>query len=161
MVYLSRPYHFKFFKGCLPQISLGLFLHTLSHLVPSAFPLRLNLNQSKLLSVTTVLQKRFHALFFCVYCWLKTCKCQLGQKLFLQRWFLKWNKTATGKSQFKLRFECILVFKDGSHNNKASSLSMWVLPSLCVFQVHVYIYKVINHQKAWTQNNKTNIYVSY
>ena len=26
----SRPYHFKFFKGCLLQILLGLFLNTLS-----------------------------------------------------------------------------------------------------------------------------------
>ena len=32
MVCLSRPYQFKFFKGCLPQISLGPFLNTLSHL---------------------------------------------------------------------------------------------------------------------------------
>ena len=32
MVYLSRPYHFKFFKGCLPQIVLVPFLNTLSHL---------------------------------------------------------------------------------------------------------------------------------
>ena len=29
---LSRPYHFKFFKGCLPQILLGPFLNTLSHM---------------------------------------------------------------------------------------------------------------------------------
>ena len=29
---LSRPYHFKFFKGCLPQILLGSFLNTLTHL---------------------------------------------------------------------------------------------------------------------------------
>ena len=28
----SRPYHFKFFKGCLPQISLGTFLNTLSQI---------------------------------------------------------------------------------------------------------------------------------
>ena len=32
MVCLSRPHHFKFFKGCLPQISLGPFLNTLSHI---------------------------------------------------------------------------------------------------------------------------------
>ena len=31
MVSLSRPYHFKSFKGCLPQILLGPFLNTLSH----------------------------------------------------------------------------------------------------------------------------------
>ena len=28
----GRPYHFKFFKGCLPQILLGLFLNTLSRI---------------------------------------------------------------------------------------------------------------------------------
>ena len=27
----GRPYPFKFFKGCLPQILLGLFFNTLSH----------------------------------------------------------------------------------------------------------------------------------
>ena len=32
MVCPSRPYHFKFFKGCLPQSSLGPFLNTLSHI---------------------------------------------------------------------------------------------------------------------------------
>ena len=29
---LSRPYPFKSFKGCLPQILLGPFLNTLSHM---------------------------------------------------------------------------------------------------------------------------------
>ena len=29
---LNRPYHFKCFKGCLPQISLGPFLNTFSHM---------------------------------------------------------------------------------------------------------------------------------
>ena len=29
MVYLNRPFHFKFFKGCLPQIFLGPFYNTL------------------------------------------------------------------------------------------------------------------------------------
>ena len=33
MVYLSRPHHFKFFKGCLLQISLGPFLNILSHII--------------------------------------------------------------------------------------------------------------------------------
>ena len=32
MVCLSRSYHFKFFKDCLPQILLGPPLNTLSHL---------------------------------------------------------------------------------------------------------------------------------
>ena len=32
LVCVSRPYpFFKFFKGCLPQILLGLFLNTLPH----------------------------------------------------------------------------------------------------------------------------------
>ena len=34
MICLSRPYHFKIFKGCLPQILLGPFLNTCSHLGP-------------------------------------------------------------------------------------------------------------------------------
>ena len=29
---LSRLYHFKVFKGCLPQILLGPFLNTLTHI---------------------------------------------------------------------------------------------------------------------------------
>ena len=32
MVCLSRPYHFKFFKDCLPQVLFALFLNTLSHI---------------------------------------------------------------------------------------------------------------------------------
>ena len=32
MVFLSRPYHFKFFTGCLPQILLGPFMNTLTQL---------------------------------------------------------------------------------------------------------------------------------
>ena len=31
--HLSTPYRFKFFKGCLPQILLGLFLDTLSQVI--------------------------------------------------------------------------------------------------------------------------------
>ena len=33
----SRPYHFKYFKGGLPQILLGPFLNTLSHINMSTF----------------------------------------------------------------------------------------------------------------------------
>ena len=33
MVYLGKPYHFKLFKGFLPQILLGPFLNTLSQLM--------------------------------------------------------------------------------------------------------------------------------
>ena len=32
MVYLSKPYPFKFFKDCLPEILLGAFLNILSHM---------------------------------------------------------------------------------------------------------------------------------
>ena len=32
MVYLGTPHHFKFFKGCLPQILLGSFLNTLTQM---------------------------------------------------------------------------------------------------------------------------------
>ena len=32
MVCLGRPYHFKYFIGCLPQILLGPFLNTLTHI---------------------------------------------------------------------------------------------------------------------------------
>ena len=32
LVCLSRPYHFKVFKGCLPHIVLGPFLNTLTQL---------------------------------------------------------------------------------------------------------------------------------
>ena len=30
----SRPYHFKLFKGCLPQILFGPFLNNLTQIVP-------------------------------------------------------------------------------------------------------------------------------
>ena len=33
MACLSRPYHLKTFKGCLPQILLGPFLNTLTHVI--------------------------------------------------------------------------------------------------------------------------------
>ena len=46
MVCLSRPYSFKFFKGCLSQILLGPFLNTLSH-----FILRVSKMRSHVLSL--------------------------------------------------------------------------------------------------------------
>ena len=33
MVCLGKPYHFILFKGCLPQILLGPFMNTLTHLL--------------------------------------------------------------------------------------------------------------------------------
>ena len=47
MVCLSRPYSFKFFKDCLPQISLGPFLNTLCIIytkMKSPIGLTVNLN---------------------------------------------------------------------------------------------------------------------
>ena len=35
MVCLGRPYHFKFFRDCLPQILLGPFLNILSQMLSS------------------------------------------------------------------------------------------------------------------------------
>ena len=37
MVYLGRPYHFKFFKGCLLQILFGPVLNNLTHLFLCSF----------------------------------------------------------------------------------------------------------------------------
>ena len=33
MICFGRPYHFKFFEACLPQILLDLFLNTLTHIL--------------------------------------------------------------------------------------------------------------------------------
>ena len=49
MFCLGRPYHFKFFNGCLPQISLGPFLNTLPNIVLGEFNLDLSHNQFSLL----------------------------------------------------------------------------------------------------------------
>ena len=40
MVYLERPCHIKFFKGCLPQILLGPFLNTFFLFLAISFPLK-------------------------------------------------------------------------------------------------------------------------
>ena len=59
MVCLSRPYHFKFFKGCLPQISLGPFLNTLSQI-----------SLSRLVSLVTRLSELLMECFSCyLSCW--------------------------------------------------------------------------------------------
>ena len=43
---LSRPYPFKFFKGCLPQILLGLLLNTLYQIISGLPDLHLFLPDS-------------------------------------------------------------------------------------------------------------------
>ena len=51
---LSRPHHFKFFKGCLPQISLGPFWNTLSHMwVKIANDIISESNDIRVLGITT------------------------------------------------------------------------------------------------------------
>ena len=37
MLYLNRPYHFNFLKGCLPQIFFGSFLNTLLHIINKGY----------------------------------------------------------------------------------------------------------------------------
>ena len=37
MICVSRPYHFKFFKDRLPQVLLGWFLNTLTHMLVKNF----------------------------------------------------------------------------------------------------------------------------
>ena len=37
MACLGRPHHYKFFKGCIPQVLLGPFLNTLTHLLVFRF----------------------------------------------------------------------------------------------------------------------------
>ena len=49
MFCLGRPYRFKFFNGCLPQILLGPFLNTLPNIVLGEFNLDLCHNQFSLL----------------------------------------------------------------------------------------------------------------
>ena len=53
MVYLNRPYPFKFFKDCLPQILIGPFLNTLFQTFFPQFVLK---NYSKV--VTRVVFKK-------------------------------------------------------------------------------------------------------
>ena len=66
MVCLSRTYPFKFFKGYLAQILLGLFLNTLSHIEskdPYFYVLAMNIN--KLYSdCSKVLKKNFRKLSY-------------------------------------------------------------------------------------------------
>ena len=46
---LSRPYHFRFFKGCLPQILLGPSLDTLSQMMDGElFKINLRVESGKL-----------------------------------------------------------------------------------------------------------------
>ena len=64
MVCLSRPYHFKFFKGCLPQMLLGPFLNTLIDMF-SDFPNIFLFSISRNLNLTGALVlKRFLRIYW-------------------------------------------------------------------------------------------------
>ena len=45
---LSRPYHLKYFKGCLPQILLGPFLNYLDPFLGPLWPILLHFTPLKL-----------------------------------------------------------------------------------------------------------------
>ena len=64
MVRLSKPYPFKFFKGCLPQILLGPFLNTLSHIFYNIYFLsteeRIIENLGGTLRLKEIFQKKHH-----------------------------------------------------------------------------------------------------
>ena len=45
IVCLERPYRFNFFKGCIPQISLGPFLNILTQIKFSSYPYALIKNR--------------------------------------------------------------------------------------------------------------------
>ena len=50
MVCVGRPYHFKFFKGCLPQILLGPFLNALTQLFLVVLPQHFKLSRPRWIS---------------------------------------------------------------------------------------------------------------
>ena len=60
----SRPYAFKFLKGCLPQILLGPLLNTLSHIYSDELNKQVN-NLTSL--ITTLLDKAMDIYFYFVY----------------------------------------------------------------------------------------------
>ena len=70
---LSRPDHFKFFKACLAQISLGLFLNTLCHIeLKFRFDFFLAFRQSLKWRITKKWKKRKSGLNSIVF--LKNCR---------------------------------------------------------------------------------------
>ena len=62
-VCLGRPYHFNFFKGCLPRILLGLFLNTLSHLYLQLKPTSHSLSRKIMKDVKRTIIKGVNAHF--------------------------------------------------------------------------------------------------
>ena len=73
MVFLSRPYHFKFCKGCFPQISLGPLLNTFPHfyfetetLINPDFTVKIHLNLN-LLSYIKEKEKLHGDKFSCIF----------------------------------------------------------------------------------------------
>ena len=60
MVYLSRPYHFIFFEGCLPQISLHPFLNTFSQIRLCNKPVKLRRKPYKTYCIDLFYYKQMH-----------------------------------------------------------------------------------------------------
>ena len=71
LICLSRSCHFKFFKGCLSQISLGPFLNTLSHLIRFLTQVFLLLLKMQLILIHHI------GTFFtvCINCYFQTTDC--------------------------------------------------------------------------------------
>ena len=92
MVCLSRPYHFKFFKGCLRQILLGPFLNTLTHLFLNFIILMAFLLQTYIRNNFNWVSKLFLRSMY-LELWLQLIQKNL-LKMFLQSEFPKvsfWN----------------------------------------------------------------------
>ena len=89
---LSRPYHFKFFKGCLPQILLGPFLNTLTHLFLNFIILMAFLLQTYIRNIINWVSKLFLRSMY-LELWLQLIQKNLP-KMFLQSEFPEvsfWN----------------------------------------------------------------------
>ena len=66
---LNRPYPFKFCKGCLPQILLGSFLNTLSHINHPLSSTNINMENHKkwpILVVSGNTNKNYILIHFCL-----------------------------------------------------------------------------------------------
>ena len=106
-VCLGRPYHFKFYKGCILLILLGPFVNTLTHLIyQSALPLILLISRSINKKITTSNIKRLyykrcaHRHFFSArrfYIMIDVSSKRLfkARKFYIRFWFkppcLKWT----------------------------------------------------------------------
>ena len=73
---LSRSYSLKVFKGCLPQILLGPFLNTLSHLAPNQEKVRMTFLEKLKKHDFWPLWAHFSHIFFGKYQLVNKLRCQ-------------------------------------------------------------------------------------